>query len=501
MNEIHETVNLSVSIWLLSLLFVLYFVSSLLLTICKVGHVLSWLQKIVAIIALSALANFVWIGNFRPLVLLHFSLEALEPFLLKIFGVGGQGFLHLASLYFIDVSKLDCFEITWRVFAGLYTFVLSAVFLIPVLVILCVYLVQYAQAFHAETDIVLGDDEEPTIELSLGQLFQDFNMSGYEVLASLGNGATCNVTLVRKIKMSVQSPKDHAPIPPTAAVTHYDSDTESESVSDAPVIEGRKPYQTFGSTLNLTKEFKVPSIKSSVSVPSSLHSLGEETEWKVGVKFLTNFPIFSSSTSLSLTNSGIPKDDSAMEDTSVAQWHVVEDDNAPSALIAIKSISKQKVMGMGLKKFIETEKRVFEKTDSEFICRMYGAFQDAVNVYFLLEPVQAGEFTSLLDSINSGRIMLPEEAMFYAGCLMMAVEHLHDRLIACLDIKPENLLVAPNGYIKLCDFGSAKIFPDSFLLNDSNDQGYWNGHGTPEYMCPEVVKRDRIRNGITGLCG
>ena len=46
---------------------------------------------------------------------------------------------------------------------------------------------------------------------------------------------------------------------------------------------------------------------------------------------------------------------------------------------------------------------------------------------------------------------------FYAGCVILALEHLQSLNIVYRDMKPENCLLDELGYLKLVDFGCAKV--------------------------------------------
>ena len=56
-------------------------------------------------------------------------------------------------------------------------------------------------------------------------------------------------------------------------------------------------------------------------------------------------------------------------------------------------------------------------------------------------------------------------------------EYMHGLNIVYRDLKPENLLVSADGYLKLTDFGFAKV-----VVNRT-----YTLCGTPEYIAPEIL--------------
>ena len=69
------------------------------------------------------------------------------------------------------------------------------------------------------------------------------------------------------------------------------------------------------------------------------------------------------------------------------------------------------------------------------------------------EYVQGGEIFRLLRREN----LFPNDvALFYVTEIVLALEYLQKHKIGYRDMKPENLLVAADGHLKITDFGFAK---------------------------------------------
>lgn len=142
---------------------------------------------------------------------------------------------------------------------------------------------------------------------------------------------------------------------------------------------------------------------------------------------------------------------------------------------ALKCQSKAAITESGLQDHVLNEMRVMRRIDHPFIAKLYLALQDNKFIYFVLELLQGGElFTHLR---NRGKLS-EQSARFYAASVVYVFSTLHAKKIAYRDLKPENLVMDGNGYIKLVDFGLAKQ-----LLSGKT----WTLCGTPDYLAPEII--------------
>ncbi|XP_066254776.1 cGMP-dependent protein kinase 1-like [Euwallacea similis] len=149
-----------------------------------------------------------------------------------------------------------------------------------------------------------------------------------------------------------------------------------------------------------------------------------------------------------------------------------------SRMFALKYLKKIEIVEQNQQQHVYNEKRLQMNCTSPFIARLYRTFKDAKFVYFLMETCLGGDLFSLLHKQKDKRFE-EEDAKFLGGCVVEALEHLHSKGIIYRDLKPENLLVDKNGYLKLTDFGFAKQIP----LRGKT----FTFAGTPEYVAPEIV--------------
>ena len=142
---------------------------------------------------------------------------------------------------------------------------------------------------------------------------------------------------------------------------------------------------------------------------------------------------------------------------------------------ALKEMSKVKIIDRRSEKSIKTEREFLSKLRHPFIVNMNCAFQDFENLYLVMDLLTGGDLRYHLCKL---RRFSEEETKFFIACLLLGLEYIHSNNIIHRDIKPENLVFDDKGYLRITDFGVAKIRKED---NSSETSG------TPGYMAPEVL--------------
>ena len=138
-------------------------------------------------------------------------------------------------------------------------------------------------------------------------------------------------------------------------------------------------------------------------------------------------------------------------------------------------MNKLRIIDKNSEKNIKDEREFLSKLHHPFIVNMNCAFQDFENLYLVMDLLTGGDLRYHLCRINH---FTEEETKFFISCILLGLDYIHNNNIIHRDIKPENMVCDDRGYIRITDFGVAK-------LNKKNNSS--EGSGTPGYMAPEII--------------
>uniref|UniRef100_A0A3Q1CFF8 protein kinase C n=1 Tax=Amphiprion ocellaris TaxID=80972 RepID=A0A3Q1CFF8_AMPOC len=148
-------------------------------------------------------------------------------------------------------------------------------------------------------------------------------------------------------------------------------------------------------------------------------------------------------------------------------------------MFAIKALKKGDIVARDEVESLMCEKRIFEIVNMShhpFLVNLFACFQTPEHVCFVMEYTAGGD---LMMHIHTDVFTEPR-AVFYAACVVLGLQFLHDHKIVYRDLKLDNLLLDTDGYVKIADFGLCK-----------EGMGYGDRTstfcGTPEFLAPEVL--------------
>ncbi|CAM9504623.1 unnamed protein product [Chrysoparadoxa australica] len=151
---------------------------------------------------------------------------------------------------------------------------------------------------------------------------------------------------------------------------------------------------------------------------------------------------------------------------------------------ALKCQAKSAILENELQEHVLDERRLLMELNDPFILKLHSSFQDDHYIYFVLELLIGGEL--FLHLRQAGRFS-ETDAKFYAGTVLHVFDYLHERKIAYRDLKPENLVLDRDGFVKIVDFGLAKEIPHGMT---------WTICGTPDYLAPEIILNEGHDHGV-----
>ncbi|CAL6066379.1 Kinase [Hexamita inflata] len=152
---------------------------------------------------------------------------------------------------------------------------------------------------------------------------------------------------------------------------------------------------------------------------------------------------------------------------------------ANNQLYAVKVIKKSLVLQSNELEHTNAELKILSQLNHPNLIRLHGAFQNADNLYLVLDFMGGGE---LFHHLQKNKHFSERTTLYIIAQLILALQELHSKQIIMRDLKPENILFDSDGYVKITDFGLSKL---------QKTEGQVTGTtfcGTAEYLSPEQLR-------------
>ncbi|KAH9902189.1 protein kinase-like domain-containing protein [Xylariomycetidae sp. FL2044] len=149
---------------------------------------------------------------------------------------------------------------------------------------------------------------------------------------------------------------------------------------------------------------------------------------------------------------------------------------------AMKVIRKSAMLRTSQEGHLRAERDFLVASEgSRWIVPLITSFQDAANLYLVMEYMPGGDFLGLLIREN---ILSEPVAKFYIAEMILCIEEAHSLRCIHRDIKPDNFLISASGHLKISDFGLAF-------------DGHWS-HDTSYYHTQRYSLVHRFRISVMG---
>jgi len=127
-------------------------------------------------------------------------------------------------------------------------------------------------------------------------------------------------------------------------------------------------------------------------------------------------------------------------------------------VFAMKTMLKKMMIAKNQLGHIVAERDLMSDADNPWLVKLFYAFQDATYLYLVMEYCGGGDLMGLLIKKD---ILSEKDTRFYMSELAAAINYVHELGYVHRDLKPDNVLIANDGHIRLSDFGLAKSFQNN----------------------------------------
>ena len=156
--------------------------------------------------------------------------------------------------------------------------------------------------------------------------------------------------------------------------------------------------------------------------------------------------------------------------------------------VAVKIVRKDRIHDLPASHDLLNEARASSSLAHPNICTIYEVGETEGSLYIVMELVEGQP----LHELCRGSGLPPDVVLRYGIQIASALARAHDRGIAHRDLKSANIVVTPEGLVKVLDFGLARQieFHGSEALTRSITTSPQSGSisGTLRYLAPEILR-------------
>lgn len=154
-------------------------------------------------------------------------------------------------------------------------------------------------------------------------------------------------------------------------------------------------------------------------------------------------------------------------------------DNIDNRIVAVKVLKDEFLQNEEFKRRFKNESKAIAVLSHPNIVKIYDVSYGDNLQYIVMEYVDGITLKEYIE--QQGRLDI-REAIYFVTQILRALQHAHDKGIVHRDIKPQNIMLLPDGTIKVTDFGIARFSrSETRTMTDS-------AIGSVHYISPEQAK-------------